>query len=45
MWQSLAKLFGANLKSTYELQEDRGIELILMMIEGKEYQIPYKFRN
>lgn len=45
MWQSLAKLFGANLKSTYELQEDRDIELILMMIEGKEYQIPYKFRN
>ncbi|MBU6274122.1 MAG: hypothetical protein RLZZ121_1024 [Bacteroidota bacterium] len=45
MWQSLALLFGSSLKSTYELQEDRDIELILMMIEGQAYTIPYKFQN
>ncbi|MBM3936448.1 MAG: DUF4294 domain-containing protein [Sphingomonadales bacterium] len=45
MWQGLARMFGSNLKSTYELQEDRDIELILMMVEGNQYEIPYKFRN
>lgn len=45
MWQGLALMFGSNLKSTYELQEDRDIELILMMLEGNQYKIPYKFRN
>ncbi len=45
MWQGLALMFGSNLKSTYELQEDRDIELILMMIEGNQYQIPYKFKK
>ena len=45
MWQSLALLFGSSLKSTYELQEDRDIELILMIIEGQAYTIPYKFQN
>ncbi|MEY3247456.1 MAG: hypothetical protein RIT39_1125 [Bacteroidota bacterium] len=45
MWQSLALLFGTSLKSTYELQEDRDIELILMMIEGQAYSVPYKFQN
>jgi hypothetical protein len=45
MWQGLALMFGSNLKSTYELQEDRDIELILMMVEGNQYTIPYKYRN
>jgi hypothetical protein len=45
MWQGLALMFGSNLKSTYELQEDRDIELILMMVEGNQYTIPNKFRN
>jgi len=45
LWQGLALMFGSNLKSTYELQEDRDIELILMMIEGNQYKIPFKYRN
>ncbi len=45
MWQGLALMFGSNLKSTYELQEDRDIELILMMLEGDQYKTPYKYRN
>jgi hypothetical protein len=45
MWQSLAVLFGSSLKSTYELQEDRDIELVLMMIEGQAYSTPYKFQK
>ncbi|MFM7699758.1 MAG: DUF4294 domain-containing protein, partial [Bacteroidota bacterium] len=45
MWQGLALMFGSNLKSTYELQEDRDIELILMMVEGNQYKIPFKYRN
>jgi len=45
MWQSLAVLFGSNLKSTYELQEDRDIELVLMMIEGQAYSVPYKYQK
>ncbi|MFM7913682.1 MAG: DUF4294 domain-containing protein [Bacteroidota bacterium] len=45
MWQGLALMFGSNLKSTYELQEDRDIELILMMVEGKQYKTPFKYRN
>lgn len=45
MWQGLALMFGSNLKSTYELQEDRDIELILMMVEGSQYKIPFKYRN
>jgi hypothetical protein len=45
MWQSLAVLFGSSLKSTYELQEDRDIELVLMMIEGQAYSVPYKYQK
>ncbi len=36
MWQSLAGLFGTNLKSGYDAQEDRDIEVILNMIEARE---------
>ena len=44
MWQSLAGLFGSNLKTGYDDQEDRDIELILQDIEGDRYQPPYKYR-
>lgn len=44
MWQSLAGLFGTNLKTGYDDQEDRDIELILQDIEGDRYQPPYKYR-
>jgi hypothetical protein len=44
MWQSLAGLFGTNLKTGYDDQEDRDIELILQDIEGDRYQPPYKDR-
>lgn len=44
MWQSLAGLFGTNLKTGYDDQEDRDIELILQEIEGDKYQPPYKYR-
>ncbi|MDP2189547.1 MAG: DUF4294 domain-containing protein [Sphingobacteriaceae bacterium] len=44
MWQSLAGLFGTNLKTGYDDQEDRDIELILQEIEGEHYQPPYKYR-
>lgn len=44
MWQSLAGLFGTNLKTGYDDQEDRDIELILQDIEGDLYQPPYKYR-
>lgn len=44
MWQSLAGLFGTNLKAGYDDQEDRDIELILQDIEGDRYQPPYKDR-
>jgi len=36
MWQSLAGLFGSNLKTGYDAQEDRDIEVILNMIEARE---------
>ncbi len=36
MWQSLASLFGSNLKTGYDAQEDRDIEVILNMIEARE---------
>lgn len=44
MWQSLAGLFGTNLKTGYDDQQDRDIELILQEIEGDRYQPPYKYR-
>lgn len=44
MWQSLAGLFGTNLKTGYDDQEDRDIELILQEIEGDRYLPPYKYR-
>jgi hypothetical protein len=44
MWQSLAGLFGTNLKTGYDDQEDRDIELILQEIEGEHYLPPYKYR-
>ncbi len=40
MWQSLAGLFGTNLKTGYDLQEDRDIEFILQQIEGENYRPP-----
>lgn len=36
MWQSLAGLFGSSLKTGYDAQEDRDIEVILNMIEARE---------
>jgi hypothetical protein len=45
MWQSLAGLFGANLKTVYDDQEDRDIEFILQQIEGENYQPPLNKRQ
>ena len=42
MWQSLAGLFGTNLKTGYDLQEDRDIEFILQQIEGENYRPPVR---
>ncbi|MBA4302748.1 MAG: DUF4294 domain-containing protein [Sphingobacteriaceae bacterium] len=42
MWQSLAGLFGTNLKNGYDLQEDRDIEFILQQIEGENYRPPVR---
>ncbi len=36
MWQSLAGLFGTNLKTGYDAQEDRDIEVIMNMLEARE---------
>lgn len=33
MWQNLASLFGTNLKTAYDREEDRDIEEIIMLIE------------
>jgi hypothetical protein len=44
MWQSLAGLFGTSLKTGYDDQEDRDIELILQDIEGEHYRPPRKYR-
>jgi len=45
MWQSLASLFGSNLKSTYDSEEDRDIELIIQDIEAESYRPPLKVRR
>lgn len=45
MWQSLASLFGSNLKSTYDSEEDRDIELIIQDLEAEAYRPPLKFRR
>lgn len=42
MWQSLAGLFGTNLKTGYDTQEDRDIEFILQQIEGENYRPPVR---
>jgi hypothetical protein len=42
MWQSLAGLFGTNLKTGYDELEDRDIEIILQIIEGENYRPPQK---
>lgn len=44
MWQSFAGLFGANLKTGYDEQEDRDIEFILQQIEGENYRPPLRSR-
>ncbi|NBU71900.1 MAG: DUF4294 domain-containing protein [Bacteroidetes bacterium] len=45
MWQSLASLFGSNLKSTYDSEEDRDIEIIIKDIEAEAYRPPMKLRR
>ena len=45
MWQSLASLFGSNLKSTYDSEEDREIEIIIKDIEAESYRPPMKLRR
>jgi len=45
MWQSLASLFGSSLKSTYDSEEDRDIEIIIKDIEAEAYLPPMKARR
>ena len=39
-WQGVARVFGADLKTDYDHQEDRDIELIIQSLEGTGYQQP-----